>query len=79
MQMNTDGCRTAWMLNQLQGDEEAYSLLFTYCFRRTADTADRIRAKTVLHQIMICPPNKGGRIRISTNININSGSIKVRM
>ena len=43
-----------------QGDEEAYSLLFTYCFRRTADTADRIRAKTVLHQIMICPQNKGG-------------------
>ena len=60
-----------------QGDEEAYSLLFTYCFRRTADTADRIRAKTVLHQIMICPPNKGGRISISTNIN--SASIKVRM
>ena len=42
----------------------------------TANTADRILAKTVLHQIMICPPNRGGRISISTNIN--SGSIKVR-
>ena len=42
----------------------------------TANTADRILAKTVLHQIMICPPNRGGRISINTNIS--SGSIKVR-
>ena len=53
------------------------SFLSTCCFRRIDDTADRIRAKTVLHQIMFCPPDKGGRISISTNIS--SGSIKVRI
>ena len=60
----------------LRKTDDGYPLLSTWRFRINADTADRIRAKTVLHQIMICPPNKGGRISISTNIS--SGSIKVK-
>ncbi len=41
-----------------------------------ARTADMILAKTVLHQIIICPPNNGGSISIS--ISIRSGSVKVK-
>lgn len=57
-------------------DNHGISFLSTWNFRIIANSADKHLAKTVLHQIMICPPNKGGRISISTNIN--SGSMKVK-
>ena len=40
-----------------------------------ASTAHKMRANTVHHQIMICPPKSGGRISINTNIS--TGSIKI--
>ena len=51
--------------------------LSTWILRTTANNADKILAKTVLHQIMTCPPNSGGRMSIRTNIN--SGSINVKI
>lgn len=51
------------------------SCLSTRCFKTKANNADKILAKTVLHQIIICPPNKGGKISINTSIK--TGSIKV--
>ncbi|HBH3404633.1 TPA: hypothetical protein KSJ59_004296 [Clostridioides difficile] len=42
-----------------------------------ARIAEKTRANTVLHHIIICPPNKGGKTSI--NISINTGSMNVRM
>ena len=37
--------------------------------------ADKILATTVLHQIIICPPNKGGKINMSVNMSIGSMNV----
>lgn len=38
--------------------------------------ADKILAITVLHQIIICPPNNGGKINMSVNMSIGSMNVK---
>ena len=53
------------------------SSLSTRCFNNKAKSADKILAFTVLHQIMIWPPNRGGRISMRTSIK--TGSIKVKI
>ncbi len=54
-----------------------YRHLSARSFKINASRADPILAQTVLHQIMTCPPAKGGRVSMSTSMS--SGSIKVRI
>ena len=41
--------------------QEAKRRLSTWRFSRSARMADKILAITVLHQIIICPPDRGGK------------------
>lgn len=52
--------------------QEAKRRLSTWRFSRSARMADKILAITVLHQIIICPPNRGGKISIRPSMRRGS-------